>query len=51
MTMDTAIMVALGLHSTMLVIDTDGWLAQLLFKVPALYSLILLATLLAERFV
>lgn len=50
MNMDIAIMVALGLHSTMLIVTTDGWLAHLFFKLPAIYSLLLLATMLSERY-
>lgn len=48
--MDTAIMVALGLHTLMLMVSTDGFLAMLFFKAPAVYSLILLAMMLAERY-
>jgi hypothetical protein len=48
--MDIAIMVALGLHTLMLTVNTDGLLAMVFFKFPALYSAILLAMMLAERY-
>lgn len=50
MNMDTAIMVALALHTLMLMVSTDGLVSMLFFKAPAVYSLLLLAMMLAERY-